>query len=358
MQLERTKTFLRGAQADIVRYVGAVMREAEKRTEVQARLGVREREVGYLRERVVGLRGEVRKMREEGRGWWGREEVHVWGSRAGGGIGDGRNGRGAGDVEWEQEEGVEKDSRSDDDDDAAKCGTGQEEKEGKDDNCPICLEPYTITTTTTTPHSHSQLKTTSPCGHTFHTPCLKEWTKQGMNCPYCRQQMVWVLAKREQASSISPDSAPTSSPNHPDDNMDEVDEVLAAADVTDTDDNNEEEEEDQGSLPHAQIILRAFGRQQHRGRPLAVFDHEVRLHRRTRTAATAVRAGGGGGVPADYGVPAAHVRWRNPAVVNADDGAPDGGGRRGSWMAGSRPKREGVSGKVKSWLRKKLARPA
>lgn len=54
---------------------------------------------------------------------------------------------------------------------------GPEEIEEYDDNCAICRDPMT-----------SALRL--PCGHIFHTTCLRSWLEHSQNCPTCRYSLL------------------------------------------------------------------------------------------------------------------------------------------------------------------------
>ena len=45
------------------------------------------------------------------------------------------------------------------------------------DSCPICYETLQGTTPITT----------TQCGHSYHTECIKVWEMRGGSCPICRQ---------------------------------------------------------------------------------------------------------------------------------------------------------------------------
>lgn len=55
--------------------------------------------------------------------------------------------------------------------------TDEEFKESKE--CPICLQPFEKGV------SYANLK----CGHMFHEKCVRTWTNEHKNCPYCRADL-------------------------------------------------------------------------------------------------------------------------------------------------------------------------
>ena len=44
--------------------------------------------------------------------------------------------------------------------------------------CSTCLEPITANCDSST----------TPCGHVFHTDCIKNWLNRKSNCPKCRKE--------------------------------------------------------------------------------------------------------------------------------------------------------------------------
>ena len=48
----------------------------------------------------------------------------------------------------------------------------------QDETCPICVGPL-----------NPQYNTPTPCGHLFHTSCLRRWKQHKSNCPMCRSDL-------------------------------------------------------------------------------------------------------------------------------------------------------------------------
>ncbi|KAL6077071.1 E3 ubiquitin-protein ligase amfr-like [Balamuthia mandrillaris] len=62
----------------------------------------------------------------------------------------------------------------------------EEELIDYDDNCAICLSPLSTTA--------KKL----PCGHIFHSPCMRTWLERHHSCPTCRQSL-----RQDQSTSAS-----------------------------------------------------------------------------------------------------------------------------------------------------------
>lgn len=72
-----------------------------------------------------------------------------------------------------------------------------------DDNCAICRDPLT---------SAKKL----PCGHLFHTNCLRSWLEYNSSCPSCRFELIRPRIQLEERPEIVPDDiAPVHNPPNP-----------------------------------------------------------------------------------------------------------------------------------------------
>ena len=56
-------------------------------------------------------------------------------------------------------------------------------KEEELDECHICLMEYNNN------KNGTEKVTTLPCGHYFHSKCLKEWSEKSKTCPMCRCEL-------------------------------------------------------------------------------------------------------------------------------------------------------------------------
>ena len=58
-------------------------------------------------------------------------------------------------------------------------------------NCPVCFIPIYESETEATKSSHkdNSVYMKTPCNHSFHQTCLKNWMELKLECPCCKQKL-------------------------------------------------------------------------------------------------------------------------------------------------------------------------